>query len=146
MERCHVDKEKTRKGGDWGALRGPNIDGGHGAQSALENQGTATFPQEGREPADQIGVNAALPKDAGQGAVVDVVETGVDVQKAGGHLPAGRCSVLLGLRVFGRHHMCSAPGGSRIGWDELRASIGQRGDDVLQLFFQGSLRPCGGAR
>jgi len=35
-------------------VRGPNVDGGHGAQPALENQLTAVLTQEGSDPEDEV--------------------------------------------------------------------------------------------
>jgi len=72
----------------WGALRGPNLDRGWGARCPLENQFAATLTEEGSDPGDQVMGDPAFPEDAGQTWVIDVMKTGFDVQKKGGHLQA----------------------------------------------------------
>jgi len=60
----HVEKKEER--GDRGALGGAYSDGSRGPWGPLEDKGAAPFPEEGRNPGDQIGGYLAFPKDAGK--------------------------------------------------------------------------------
>ena len=95
MEGRDINKKNQVRAG--GALRGPNLDRGWGARCALENQCAATLTEEGSDPGDQVMGDPAFPEDAGQTWVIDVMKTGFDVQKKGGHLQARS---LYGLYVI----------------------------------------------
>ena len=59
MEGQDADQEKQR--GDWGAWRGPDIDGGWGARRSLEDQGATAFTQGRSNPGDQVVGDPAFP-------------------------------------------------------------------------------------
>ena len=79
---------KETQGRDGGDLRGPKIDRGRGSWCALANQHAAALSLQGSDPGNQVIGDPAVPEDAGQSQVIDVIKASLEVQKEGGHLKA----------------------------------------------------------
>ena len=84
-------------------MGGSNVDRGRGPRGPLEDEGAAPFAEEGRNPGDKVWRDPAFPQDAGQGVVIDVVKSRLDVQKLGGDLKAWP---LKGFDLIGEGEAC----------------------------------------